>query len=124
MIIPPRAVIIAFGLLVMVLTGLRLTRAGSPYPVLMLTLHKLLSLGVLVLLIHTAMQVHRIAPLSRSEMIAPAVTTILFLGLVATGGLLSGRAQPSRALKVGHHVAGYLGVIATSGALYLLLAGI
>lgn len=124
MIIPPRAVIIASGLLVMVLTGLRLTRAGRPYPVLVLALHKLLSLGVLVLLIHTAMQVHRMAPLSRSEMVTTAVTTFLSLGLAASGGLLSGRAQAPRALKVGHHVAGYLSVIATGVALYLLLAGI
>lgn len=124
MIVPPRALIIAFSLLVMVLAGLRLTRAGSPYPVLVLTLHKLLSLGALVLLIHTAMQVHRIAPLDRASLITTGVTVILFLGLVTTGGLLSGHAQAPRVLKIGHHVAGYLAVIATGVALYLLLTGI
>jgi hypothetical protein len=121
--IPPRALIILLGLLVMVLTGARLTHAGSPYPVLGLTLHKLVSLGVIVLLVNTATQVHRLSPLDRSAVTATAITVALFLWLAATGGLLSGKAQVPRGLKVAHHVASYIATVTTGVALYLLLTG-
>ncbi len=107
--------------MLMILSGLWLSRTGRPLNVLLLTIHKLISLAAVVYLVFTVVRIHQVTPLNAMEMIASAVTLILFLTLIATGGLLSAaRPMPGIVLKI-HQIVPGLVFISTAITLYLLL---
>ena len=65
-------------------------------------------------------QSNRAAALSAMELVAGVVTGLFFLGLMATGGLLSvDKQMPAIVLKL-HQIAPYLTVAAAVVTLYLL----
>lgn len=106
---------------VIILSGLWLSRTGRPLNVFLLTAHKLISLAAVVYLVLTVVRIHQVTPLSAVELIASAVTLLLFLALIATGGVLSAaRTMPGIVLKI-HQVAPVLVFISTAATLYLLL---
>jgi len=114
--------IVGAGLVFVVIfvSGYWLSRAGKPYSVIVLTVHKLISLAAVVFLIITMVQSNRVAALSAVELIAGVLTGLFFLGLIATGGLLSSDKQmPAVVLKL-HRIAPYLTVLAAAATLYLL----
>jgi len=114
--------IVGAGLVFVVIfvSGYWLSRAGKPYNVIVLTVHKLISLAAVVFLVITMIQANRVAALSAVELIAGVLTGLFFLGLMATGGLLSGDKQmPAVVLKL-HQIAPYLTVLAAAVTLYLL----
>ncbi|MEX2162004.1 MAG: hypothetical protein WD751_08830 [Anaerolineales bacterium] len=109
--------------LLIFLSGFWLSRTGKPYPMILITVHKLISL---VAIIYLGMSVHRIqqaAPLQTVQIIAVALTALCFVSLLITGGLASlDKAMPSIILNV-HHVLPYLTVISVGLNIYLLLLG-
>ena len=109
-------------LFVIFLTGFRLTRSGKPYSMIVLTIHKLISLAAVIVLAITMVQINQVARLSATELAAGVVTGLLFLGTMATGGLLSlGKPMPAVILRL-HRITPYLTVLSTAVALYLLLS--
>ena len=112
---------IAFFLLIFV-SGFGLSRSGRPYGVLLLTVHKLLSVGAVVFLTVVMVRVNRSVGLSSREWIVAIVTGLLFLGTIATGGLLS-TAKPMPAIVHQlHQIGPFLTLAFTALTLYLLLA--
>jgi hypothetical protein len=105
---------------VIFVSGYWLSRSGKPYNVIVLTVHKLISLAAVVLLVIAMAQAQRVATLSAMELVAGVVTGLFFLGLMATGGLLSSDKQmPAVVLRL-HRIAPYLTVLAAAATLYLL----
>jgi hypothetical protein len=105
---------------VIFVSGYWLSRSGKPYNVIVLTVHKLISLAAVVFLVITMVQSNRVATLSAMELVAGVVTGLFFLGLMATGGLLSSDKQmPAVVLRL-HRIAPYLTVLAAAATLYLL----
>lgn len=107
-----------------------LSHADKPYNVILFNAHKLIALGGGVLLIVTAVNAHRVAPLQSAPIVALVVTGILFVLTAAAGGLVSvlatgGLAGMPVALKMAvslaHQVLPYPAVLATAASLYLLL---
>jgi hypothetical protein len=114
--------IVGAGLVFVVIfvSGYWLSRAGKPYNVIALTVHKLISLAAVVLLVIVMIQSGRIAALGAIEIVAGVVTGLFFLGLIATGGLLSSDKQmPAVVLRL-HQIAPYLAVFSAAATLYLL----
>ena len=114
--------IVVAGLVFVVIfaSGYWLSRAGKPYNVIVRTVHKLISLAAVVFLIIFMIQSNRAAALSAMELVAGVVTGLFFLGLMATGGLLSvDKQMPAIVLKL-HQIAPYLTVAAAVVTLYLL----
>ena len=109
--------------LVILLSGLWLSRSQRPLNVAVSTLHKLVALGAAVFLVITIRQVHQTAALSTSEWLAVVVTGLLFASLATSGALLSGdKPQPIAIQKV-HQIVPYLAVLSGAATLYLLLGG-
>jgi len=109
-------------LLVIFLTGIRLTRSGKPYSMIVLTIHKLISLAAVVLLAITMYQVNQVAKLGAIDLAAGVVTGLFFLGTMATGGLLSlDKPMPAVILRL-HQITPFLTVLSTAVTLYLLLS--
>jgi len=106
--------------LLIFLSGYRLSRSGKPYNVIVLTVHKLLSVAAVVFLIAILIRSDRAAALGASELVAGLVTGLFFLSLIVTGALLSGGAQMPTLVSKLHQIAPYLTLISTVITLYLL----
>ena len=102
------------------LSGYWLSRTGKPINTVILTIHKLISLGAGVFLGITIYRIHQVTPLSPFEMAVVAVTLLFFIAMVATGGLLStAKPMPGVILKV-HQLMPYLVIISAFVSLYLI----
>ncbi len=111
------------------LFGFWLSRSGKPYNSLIFNFHKLIGLAMGIFLSVTVYRVHKTVPFSPIEILAIASTVLIFIILVAAGGLLSieaaGDLENASQSKLGaiaaiHKVFPYLAVLATTGTLYLL----
>jgi len=108
--------------LLILASGLWLSRSGKPFGTFLLTIHKLAGLGTGILLAVTVYRIHQVAPLALLEIAAVVVTVLLFAGTVAAGALLSiDKPMPAIVSKL-HHITPYLAVLSTAVALYLLLS--
>jgi len=103
------------------LSGYWLSHEGRPIHVVLLTVHKLISVGAVVYLAMTLYRIHQAAPLGPAAIVASVVSLVLFIGLIATGGLLSTAKTMPEIISRLHHVMPYLALISTTAALYLTL---
>ena len=118
-----RVVGVALAFLLIFGSGILLTKSGKPYSTALFTIHKLVGLAAGVWLGVIVYQANRAAPLGPAEIVAIAVTVLLFIGTVAAGGVLSVDKQtPAVVLRL-HQVVPVLAVLATAGTLFLLLGG-
>lgn len=118
-----RAVSMGVGFLIMILSGFWLSRTGKPYGTLIFTIHKLIGVGIGILLFMTVRQMHQTVPLSPVEIAAVAVTGLFFVASVTTGSLLSipvSKPMPGFVSML-NKILPYFSVLSTAVTLYLLL---
>lgn len=109
-----------FLFLISIASGFWLNAGGKPYSVLILTLHKLISVGTFVYLCLTIYRLHKLAPLSSGQVAVAVLAAMLFLCLIATGGMLStGKEFPTFVLRL-HQIAPWLTLITVGAAKYML----
>ena len=114
-----RLVGVGLSFLFIFLSGYWLSHSGKPYSGIILTIHKLISLAGVALLAVVMVQANRVARLLTIELAAGLVTGVLFLGTIATGGLLSiDKPKPAAVLTL-HRITPYLTVLLTAVTLYL-----
>jgi hypothetical protein len=113
--------IIGLGVLftIVFLSGFRLYRSGRPINTVVLTLHKLIALGALILIGVTIHQVNQVTALSSAAWIATALTGVLFITTIITGGLLS-LAQPVTTVAIVHKIGPFATVIGVIVSMFLL----
>ncbi len=117
------AIAVAVGsfFLLIILSGVWLSRTGRPLNVFISTIHKLISLAAGVFLLVTIYQQSRLEPLSVTEWIAVVITGLCFVAMVASGGFLaSDKPRPVALLRV-HQIVPVLTALSTGVTLYLLL---
>ena len=105
------------------LFGFWLKRAGKPYNAILFNIHKLVGLGALVFLGITINRINQATPLSALEMTACAVTGLLFICTIVSGGLVSIDKPMPSAITMMHKLFPYLTVLSTAATLYLVLGG-
>lgn len=118
-----RVVGVGLAFLLILVSGILLSRSGKPYNTALITVHKLVGLAAGVLLAMILAQAHRAAPLGPLEIATIAVTVLLFVGTVAAGAFLSIDKQMPPFVRRLHQVLPVLAALATAGTLYLLLSG-
>lgn len=101
------------------LSGWRLYRSGRPINAVVLTLHKLIALGALILIGVTVHQVNQAGALSTTAWIITIVTGLLFVTTIITGGLLS-LDRPVTAVAIVHRIGPFLTVIGVIATLAVL----
>jgi hypothetical protein len=107
----------------MFLSGIWLSRAGKPLNGVLFTIHKLVGLAAAVFLGATVYGLHQAAALSGMQLVAVAVSGLLFLGTVVAGGVLGiGKEMPTAVLRL-HQIGPVLAVLASATTLYFLLSG-
>jgi heme A synthase len=103
------------------LSGFWLSNSGKPLNSLILTVHKLIAVAAFIFLAVTVYRANQATPLSTIELAAIAITGLLFLGTIATGGLLSiGNEMPVAVLRL-HQITPYLTVLSTVWLLWSVL---
>lgn len=117
--------IISAGLffLFIFLSGFWLSHLGKPpYPVILLTVHKLIGLAAVVYLVITINRVNQMARLNSIEFIVCIISAVFFLSTVISGGLASiDKPMPAIVLRL-HQISPYLTVLSTAVTLYLLIS--
>jgi hypothetical protein len=101
------------------LSGFWLYRSDRPLNTIVLTVHKLVALGALILIGVTVYQVNQVTALNAPAWIMVVVTGVLFVTTIITGGLLS-LEQPVTAVSIVHKVGPFLTVGSTIVTVYLL----
>jgi heme A synthase len=104
------------------LLGYWLSNSGKPYNVIILTIHKLISVAAVVFLVVTIYQMNRVAKLNGVELTVSVITGLLFLSAIISGGLLSTNKPMPVAIVRMHQITPFLTVFCTAITLYLLLA--
>ena len=120
--VPQSTVLVAgifFGLIL--LSGLWLKRSGKPYSVIVLTIHKLISLAAVGFLARAVVQMNRTAPLGATGLALAVATGVMFLTTIVTGGLVSIDRPVPAAVKTLHRVTPILTALSTALTLILLL---
>ena len=115
-----RIIVAGVAFVLLFLLRIWLNRSGKPYSTLVLTVHKLVGLGLGVLLAAIVYQTHQVAPLGGLEIAVIVVTGLFFVGTVAAGGLLSIDKPAPAFVATLHLVVPILTVLSTGGTLYLL----
>lgn len=123
MITPSRLIIAGVLFFFVLASGFWVSRSGRPYSVLILTIHKLIALGTLALLIVTVVQAQRAGGMAGAVWIASGIAGLLFIGTIATGGMLSMEATMPGFVRTLHRVTPYLTLVACAISLYLISAG-
>jgi hypothetical protein len=119
--------LIAAGILFLLtlISGVIVSHSGRPLGVGLVTLHKLIAAGTIVL---TGMAVHQLYKTTDGKLLvelgAIVITAILFLALIATGALLTREEMqlPESVLKI-HQVAPLLALAFSTITVYLLSSG-
>ena len=118
-----RVVGMGVAFLIMFLSGILLNRTGKPYGTLVFTIHKLVGLGIGVLLIIMVRQGHQAASLNPVEITSVAITVLFFVATVTTGSLLSipvSKPMPE-IVRTFNKIFPYFTVLSSAATLYFLL---
>jgi hypothetical protein len=116
----PRIVGAVLVFLVIMITGIWLSRNGRPLNVILLTIHKLMALGAAVFLAVSIYRTSQEASLTGLQLATVVIPGLLFVVTGAVGGLLSTDTPPTTAVQKMHQVTPVLTVLSTAGLLYLL----
>ena len=115
------AAIVAF--VVILGSGIWLSRLGRPLNGLLLNVHKLVGLGAAVYLMLNLYQTHQSVGLTGATLITGVITGLLFLTTGIIGGVLSTDRPVQTILKRLHQVTPVLTTLSTAVTLYLLGRG-
>jgi len=116
-----RILIIGLLYLLIFASGFWLSKSGKPFNTIVLTIHKLISLAVLVLLIIIIYRFHEGAKLGAVELAFTLVMSLFFLSTIISGGFLStGKSLPA-AIRIVHLTTSILTVLTGAVMLFLLL---
>ncbi|TRO58442.1 hypothetical protein E2P71_01360 [Candidatus Bathyarchaeota archaeon] len=100
--------------------GFVLTRFGSPYNTILLNIHKFASLGAIYLLYRSFNAVNQASGLNTLVIALGIIAGITFLGIIATGGLISIGGNVPEIVYTIHHLMPVLNMVAAAASLYLL----
>ena len=108
--------------LIMFLSGFWLNRTGKPYATLIFTIHKVIGLGLGVLLFIMVRQAHQATSLNSVEATAVAIAVLFFIATVITGSLLSlpNKSMPA-IVSMLNKILPYFTMLSAAVTLYLLL---
>jgi hypothetical protein len=102
------------------ISGVWLSRSGRPLNVVILAIHKLLSLLVVVFIAVTIYQINQEVKIGTIELSASVVTGLLFLFTFISGGLLSTGKPVQAAVLAIHKVTPLLTLLSAAATMYLL----
>ena len=116
-----KLIISGLSFLVIFGAGFWLHNTGKPYNMALFTLHKLVTIGLIIFLAITVSKMHQVTPLNSVQIVALAITALFFLATIATGGMLSVDKVFPPIVSILHKVLPFVTLVSTSVSFYLLL---
>ena len=117
-----RILVTAVLFVIIFASGIGLSRSDKPYSMVLLTIHKLISLGALVFLLLLLYQLHKSTGLSSMLLSLGIVVALCFIAAIVSGGLLStDHVLPNGVLRL-HQIASVLALFATVATFYVWAA--
>jgi hypothetical protein len=116
-----RLLFAGLSFLIVLASGVWLTRAGKPYSGILLNAHKLIALAGVVLLALFVRRWVRSDPFTAIQLAVVVATGVLLVASIATGGLVSVDRPVSRAVLILHRVLPFVSLVAAVATLVLLL---
>ncbi len=104
-----------------IVSGIWLSRMDKPLDTALLTVHKLIALATVVLMVIVIKGMSKGMPVNSAIITAIVVTAILFLGLFATGAILSFDKPANHVIKITHAVLSVLAAISAFISIYLMV---
>ena len=108
------------SIILIFVSGFWVSRTGKPYSTGILTIHKLISLAVLIYLGMQVQRFRQTAIMSPLQWLSIALAGILFIVTILTGGFLSMEKDMPAVLKTVHHILPYATAATALVALFLL----
>lgn len=100
--------------------GFWLRRSGKPYSGPVMTVHKLVSLAVLILFMLTVYRIHRATPLDTSTLLAAVLTGAFFVAAIISGGFVSIDRPTAPVARALHWVTPFLTIAGVAATFFLL----
>ncbi len=116
-----RFVNIGLFFLLIFVSGYWLHHSGKPYGAILFNIHKLIGLGLFVLLVVRIYQLNLTTPLSWLQWIICVVAALFFIATIVFGGLVSIDKTMPTFVSLAHKLLPYLTLLSTAFSLYLLL---
>lgn len=116
-----KIVLTGIAFLLLFVLGYTLSRSGKPYNLFIFTVHKLITVGIIVYLVITIIKLTQASPLSPIQTVVVIITGLFFVSTMATGALLSMDKVLPELVHRFHQITPYLTLLSTSATLYLLL---
>jgi len=117
-----KVAITVFIFLIIFFSGFWLNKTGKPYNIIVLTMHKLISAGMIIYIAVACYQLYKAAGLNTSELILSLSMIIVFIGSIVSGALLStGNPLPSITAII-HRSLSYVSILFTGILIYFLRA--
>jgi hypothetical protein len=114
-----KLILAGIAFLIIFPSGYLLTRIGKPYNVVLITIHKLVGVGIGLYLVVTVIQQSQAIELGSTGSLSLISTGLFFLLLVISGSLLSAEREFPPVFKSLHRVLPYLAVLGSLTLLYL-----
>lgn len=111
---------IAFFLL-MILSGIWLSRKGKPYNLILFNIHKMISLGAILMTTLALLFYSRDYALSSINITLIICTAILFIILLLTGGLLNIKKEMPRFVLITHRITPLIVSVLAFLSIYILI---
>ena len=116
-----RVAAVVVGFLIVFITGFLLSRSGSPYGSALLNVHKLVAVGLLVFVVWSTFATNKAAPLGGLEWVVVSLAILVFIAIIASGGVVSAMESPPAAVGLLHKVAPYASLLLTAAWMVQLL---
>jgi hypothetical protein len=113
--------ITAIFYLVIFVFGFFLTFAGTPYNTVVITIHKLTSIVLFIVLYRFYSSLRSASNVGPLVTVSSVITALLFICTVITGGLVSMDKEFPEIILMVHRIAPFLTVFSTFVSLYLLV---
>lgn len=109
------------AMLLIFLSGFWLHRSGKPYPTILFTLHKLISLALIIFLIVIATRIQRESTLTSVQLVSVISSLIFFIATIVTGGLLSVEQEMPNLVHLAHKILPFCVLLTTGASFYVCL---
>jgi hypothetical protein len=111
---------VVFLFVLIFVSGFWLVSSGKPYSAVLLAVHKLMSVGLVVLIVVTILNINRQSPLAPMVFILSLAAGLFFLAAIISGGLLSmDKTMPSFVLLL-HRITPFITILAVTVVFYLI----
>lgn len=108
--------------ILIILSGLWVSHSGRPINTLILTIHKLIGLGWLVLFVLTLHQVNQTVGFAPTEWAVGLITIAFFAVTIIVGGFLSTDTVMPRFVLLIHQILPFVSALCATASVYVLLA--